>query len=236
MYILSFEPYNDRLCKLRIKGKFNNLSIISAHAPAEEKPDEEIEKFYEYLQTVHNKIPKHDIVIMLGDLNAKIGKEDVYKNVAGKHTLHETRNGNREWICEYAIANGMKISTYYQHKRIHKGTWISPDGNTLNQIDHVIIDAKDKGVIEDVRTMRVLNCDSDNFFVKNIIKQKLIRTQISVANPRKWNQNNLQNPAKPKQYRTCLYNKLTRKEVQQDIEEEWTHVKKAIIESANEII
>jgi hypothetical protein len=48
--ILSSEPYNERLCKLRIKGKFNNLSIISAHAPTEEKTDEEKENFYEDLQ------------------------------------------------------------------------------------------------------------------------------------------------------------------------------------------
>ena len=76
--ILSFEPYNERLCKLRIKGRFNNLITINAHAPTEEKTDEEKEKFYEDLQTIHNKIPKHDIVIILGDMNAKIGKEDVY--------------------------------------------------------------------------------------------------------------------------------------------------------------
>ena len=89
----------------------------------------------------------------MGDLNAKIGKKDIYQDVAGKHTLHEISNRNGEWVCEYAIANNTKkISTYYQHKRIHKGTWISPDGNTLNQIDHVIIDASKKGVAEDVRT------------------------------------------------------------------------------------
>jgi hypothetical protein len=72
--------------------------------------------------------------------------------------------------------------------------------------------------------------------VKTKIRQKLVRTQINVAKQTKWNQNNLQNPAKLKQYRICLYNKLIRKEVQQDIEEKWTHIKKAIIESANEII
>ena len=100
----------------------------------------------------------------MGDLNAEIGMENVYQNFAGKHTLHEISNRNREWVCEYAIANNMKIvSTYYQPKIIHKGTWISPDGNTLNQIDHVIIDANKKGVVEDVRTMRGLNCDSDHF-------------------------------------------------------------------------
>jgi endonuclease/exonuclease/phosphatase family metal-dependent hydrolase len=165
------------LCKLRIKGKFNKLSIISVHARTEEKPDEEKEKFYEDLQMIHNKIPKPDIVIILEDLNAKIGKECVYQNVASKHALHEISNRNGEWVCEYAIANNMKIiSAYYQPKRIHKGIWMSPDGNTLNHIDHVIVDAKTKFVVEDVRTMRGLNCDSDHFLVKTVIKQKLVRT------------------------------------------------------------
>jgi exonuclease III len=111
--VLSFKPYNERLCKVRLKGKFNNLSIICTHAPTEEKPDEEKEKFYEDLQTAHNKIPKHDIVIILGDLNAKIGKEDVYQNTVGKHTLHEVTNRNGEWVCKYAIANNMKIISTY---------------------------------------------------------------------------------------------------------------------------
>jgi len=93
------------------------------------------------------------------------------KNVAGKQTLHDITNRNGEWVCEYAIANNMKIiSTYYQHKRIHKGTWISPFGNTLNQIHHVIIDANKKGVVEDVRTMRGLNCVSNHFLAKTIMK------------------------------------------------------------------
>jgi hypothetical protein len=127
------------------------------------------------------------------------------------------------------------ISTYYQHKRIHKGMWTSLDGNTLNQIDHVLIDAQKKDVAEDVRTMRGLNCDSDHFLVKTIIRQRLIRTPIKLVKQVKWNQHNLQDPARLKQYRTCLYNKLNSKE-EQSIEEEWTHIKKAATESATEVI
>jgi hypothetical protein len=49
------------------------------------------------LQRVPNKIPKHDIIRIKGDLNAKIVKKDVYQDVvAGRHTLRETRNGNGE--------------------------------------------------------------------------------------------------------------------------------------------
>jgi hypothetical protein len=112
-----------------------------------------------------------------------------------------------------------KISTYYQYKRIHKGTRISPDGNTLNQIGNVIID-----VVEDVRTMRGLISDSDHFLVKTMIKQKLIRTQTKIAKQAKWDQNNLQDPAKLKQFRSCLHKKLKRKE--QSTEEEWTLLKR----------
>jgi endonuclease/exonuclease/phosphatase family metal-dependent hydrolase len=115
--VLSFEPYNERLCKLRLKGNFNNLSIISVHAPTEEKSDEEKEKFYEDLQIVHNKIPKHYTVIILGDLNAEVRKEEVNQNAVGKHRFHETSNRNGEWVCEYAIANNRRvISIYYKQK------------------------------------------------------------------------------------------------------------------------
>jgi hypothetical protein len=72
--------------------------------------------------------------------------------------------------------------------------------------------------------------------VKTIIKQKLIRIQNNAVKEKKWNQSNFQNPAKLNQYRSCLYNKLIGKEVQQDIEEEWKNIKETIIESANEVI
>ena len=77
---------------------------------------------------------------------------------------------------------------------------------------HVIIDANKIGVVEDVRTMRGLNCDSDHFLVKTTIKQKLIGTQMKTIKQTKWNQSNLQDPAMLKQYRTCLHNRLVGKE------------------------
>jgi len=35
--ILRFEPVNERLCWIRVRGKFRNYSIINAHAPTEDK-------------------------------------------------------------------------------------------------------------------------------------------------------------------------------------------------------
>ena len=53
------------------------------------KIDEDKEHFYEDLRTVVDKIPKSDTVIILGALNANLGKEGVYSNDTGKHTLRE---------------------------------------------------------------------------------------------------------------------------------------------------
>ena len=79
-------------------------------------------------------------------------------------------------------------------------------------------------MVEDIRTIQGLNCDSGHFLVKTIIQQKLIRTQIKATMQVKWNQCNLRDPAKLKQYRTYLHNKLIAKEAQQDIKGEWTHI------------
>jgi exonuclease III len=57
--ILHFEPANDRLCWNRVRGKFRNYSIINAHAPTEDKDDEE-DKFYLELETVYSQCPRHD--------------------------------------------------------------------------------------------------------------------------------------------------------------------------------
>ena len=84
--------------------------------------------------------------------------------------------------------------------------------------------------------MHGVNCDSGHFLVKTIIKQKLIRTQIAHIKQTKWNQNNLHDPIKLKQYRKCLHTKLNKKEIQHNTEEEWIHIKQTILELAKEVI
>ena len=74
-----FEATNERLCTIRIKSKYNNLTLISMYAPMEDKKEAEKEKFYDDLQTIIERTSKNDTVIGLGDANAKLGKEDVYR-------------------------------------------------------------------------------------------------------------------------------------------------------------
>jgi exonuclease III len=56
--ILGFEPINERMCKLRIKGKFYNMTIIRVYAPTEDENKrnaEDIERFHNKLSDVCDK-------------------------------------------------------------------------------------------------------------------------------------------------------------------------------------
>ena len=103
--IINFELHNERLCKLRIKGKYNNITLINAYAPTEDKTEETKEQFYDDLQSIVDKVPKSDLIIILGDVNAKLGKELAYQKITGKHTLQEETNRNGELLCDFAAAN-----------------------------------------------------------------------------------------------------------------------------------
>jgi hypothetical protein len=106
------------LCKLRIKGKYDNLSLICVHAPTEHSNNTVKEQLFEDVQRIQDSIPKHDATVLLGDTNAKISLEDAYSSVTGKYSLHKESNGNSELICEYAAANNLCImSTKFNHKK-----------------------------------------------------------------------------------------------------------------------
>lgn len=135
--IINFDPINERLCVLRIRGKVCNTSIICAHAPTEDKDDSEKSRFYIRLELVYDALPKTDIKILLGDFNAKIGREEHYYQTIGNNSLHETSNDNGMRVIDFATTRNLVCrSTWFPRKNIHKATWISPDGSTRNQIDH----------------------------------------------------------------------------------------------------
>jgi hypothetical protein len=150
--VIDFQLVKWRLCKLRIKGRFHNYSIICIHAPTEEKSEDEKNSFYDLFEKEY-KCPKSDIKLILGDFNAKIGQENTLMGIIGQRRLHKDSNDNGMRVIGYAASRNMVIgSTMFSHKEIHKATWKSPDGRTFNQIDYVLIDARHRSNLIDVRS------------------------------------------------------------------------------------
>jgi len=157
--IMDFQAVNERLCKLRIRGKFSNITVLNIHAPTEDKPADEKETFYGEVEKLLISVPKHDVRMVLGDFNAQVGKERVYHRTVGPDGVHDVSNDNGMRMARFAASNGLFVeSTFYPHKKIHKETRTSADGKTPIKLITLLS-------ISDVRTFRGAHIERDHFLV-----------------------------------------------------------------------
>jgi hypothetical protein len=71
-------------------------------------------------------------------------------------------------------------STNVPHRNIHKYTWTSLDGQTHNQIDHILIERRGHLSILDVRSFRGAECDTDHYLVVAKVRERLaVRKQAA---------------------------------------------------------
>ena len=130
--------------------------------------------FYQHLQTVIQKLPKRNIQVVMGDMNAKIGKDnDNWKGTMGKEGLGKM-NENGLLFADFCTLNELIIGgTLFPHKPTHKATWISPDLQTEDQIDHITITKKWRRVLLDVRVKRGADINSDHHLLVGEFRMKL---------------------------------------------------------------
>jgi endonuclease/exonuclease/phosphatase family metal-dependent hydrolase len=101
---------------------------------------------------------------LLGDFNAKVGKEHVFKPTIGSESSHEISSDNGVRVVNFATSINLIVKTTTSpHRNIHEYTWTSPDGNTHNQIDHILIDRRRHSSVLDVRLFRAADCDTDHY-------------------------------------------------------------------------
>ena len=241
--VIGFKPENERLCSLRVRGKMFNITFINAHAPTEDTEDQVKESFYETLEKIYEEAPRHDIKIVIGDFNAKIGKEKVFMPTIGKESLHDESNDNGMRLIDFALGKGMSVSsTKFQHKNIHKATWNSPDGVTHNQIDHVLIDRRHGSDILDVRSYRGADADSDHLLVRVKYKQRIsiIQNCHNQREKRYDYQRLSKDPLTAKAYQTEVETQLETFQEEgnkeNNINEQWNRIKNAMKGSAEKVV
>ena len=70
--VLGCNLKNDRMISVRFQGKPLNITVIQVYAPTSNAEEAEIEWFYEDLQDLLELTPKKDVLIIIGDWNAKV--------------------------------------------------------------------------------------------------------------------------------------------------------------------
>jgi hypothetical protein len=94
--------------------------VLNVHAPTEDKTDDLKGSSYEELERVFHKFPKYHMKILLGDFNAKVGKEDICKPTIGNESFNEISNDNGGRLVNFSTPKNLKVkSTMFPHRNIH---------------------------------------------------------------------------------------------------------------------
>lgn len=111
---------------------------------------------------------------MLGDFNAQIGKERIYRKVVGNYPAHKRTNKNGIRLLNLCKAFSLTLmSTHFKKLPRKQKTWISPNRYLGEfQIDHVAISSKNQKEILNVKVRKSFNVETDHYLTK--IKTKLI--------------------------------------------------------------
>ena len=172
--LIDWTPVSERIIQARYHSQHIKLTVVHVYAPTEDAEEEVKNKFYRRLQGVLDTRNKHDMLIVTGDMNAKVGDDNEgYERVMGRHGLGKC-NENGERLREMCDLNELVITgTRFPHKDIHKATWVSPVGRTRNQIDHVLINKRFRNSVNDTRVYRAADIGSDHYLVCTTIKLRL---------------------------------------------------------------
>ena len=119
------------------QGKPFNITVIQVYAPTTNAKEAEVECFYEDLQDLLELTLRKDVLFIIGDWNAKVGRQET-PGVTGKFG-HGVQNeaGQRLTVLLRECTGHSKPNTLFQqHKRDY--TWTSPDGQHPNHIAYIL--------------------------------------------------------------------------------------------------
>lgn len=165
-HVSNFVPVNERIMLLQLNAKPVNTNIIQVYAPTSDHSDEEVEEFYSQIEDLIKKLPKHELLILMGDFNAKVGKGKEGKHI-GPCGLG-VRNARGETLSMFASEHDLVImNTFYKLPDRRLYTWKSPrdDGEISiirNQIDYILVNQRYRNSFTSVKTYPGADIQSDH--------------------------------------------------------------------------
>ena len=139
--VMGCRPLSTRFVVIRLRASPFNNTIIQAYAPTSDYDGDAVEDFYDHLQEILDQSPKKDILVVLGDWNAKVG-EDAFKNWKGTcgRCCNPETNERGLRLLEFACYNDLVLANALsKHKASRRWTWHSPNGGYHNQIDYIMV-------------------------------------------------------------------------------------------------
>ena len=177
-------PVSDRIMTMRIPlTKDRNSIIVSAYTLTMVNPEENKETFYSQLKGTLRNIPSTDKLLLIGDFNARTGREnDKWSSALGKYGIGKC-NSNDELLLALCTEFDLIVTNImFKQKDAHKTTWTHSRSRHRHMIDFIITRCRDKMDICSTRTMRGAKMGTDHQMLRSMvifsIRKNTIRKEL----------------------------------------------------------
>ena len=161
----------ERIITLRLNTCNGPTTLISAYAPTLTSPEEPKDEFYDRLASIIKEIPNKEQLLILGDLNARVGSDnESWPSALGKFGVGKM-NANGQRLLELCTYHNLCVANSFFHtKPQHKVSWRHPRSGHWHQLDLVLTRRANLNAIHHVRTYHSADCDTDHSLVVSKIR------------------------------------------------------------------
>lgn len=237
--LIAWTPITDRLLSARLSHHRGHVTIIAAYAPTEVSTDTEKDDFYTALEAVILSTPPHDQLLVAGDLNAVTGLDrSGFEKVIGPFGSG-VPNDNTARLLTLCAATGLSVvGSWFRRSDIKRWSWISNDGVTRKEIDHIL--TRNHSDFISYRVFRGAECpaNTDHRLIMARLKINLIPARKPVNVGRKLDTERLTEDIKlQKEFAVKVQNRFDAlTNLPDDVEQSWLTVRNNIMETASLVI
>ncbi|XP_022804723.1 uncharacterized protein LOC111341943 [Stylophora pistillata] len=194
---------------LRLKLKSNQQATgISAYAPTLQAEPEDNEIFYSIFDSVLTQILSNHKIILLGDVNARVGRDhSVWENVIRKEGVGNANSNGIQLLTKCAEHQLVITNTLFRQKNRNKTSWTHPRSHHWHMIDYVIVRCCDIKYVLITKTMTSSDeCWTDHRLVRSSVSFFIrIKQRMTPKRQRpKYNLGKLDHPEKQAEFQSKL--------------------------------
>jgi exonuclease III len=220
---------NSRMMIIRIRlSRARSATFISVYAPTMSHSDEEKDNFYDQLLDVIKSTPPSDYLFLLGDFNARVGKDaETWKKILGPFGIGSMNDNGGRLLTMCAALELSITNTWFNLGRTPVATWTHPRSRHGHLIDYVIVRQRDHSDVLITKVMRGADCNTDHALVRTKVRVAL--GKLPRRGPRGKSVNfdikNLKNQKIVSKFREALTQKLMDNQVPTTPESQWCRIK-----------
>ncbi|XP_076058586.1 uncharacterized protein LOC143035604 [Oratosquilla oratoria] len=239
---LAPKAISERLITVRIPiTRGRHITLISDYAPTLTSPDEDKAAFYTQLDHTIQRVPTNDKLVVMGDFNARVGKDHrLWEGIIGHHGIGNC-NANGELLLGLCAEHQLIVTnTMFRLPNRQKTTWRHPRSKHWHILDYILTRARDRRDVRITRTMPGADdCWTDHRLVISRLTMTTLRPPRRAPNSalhRRFDCSRLRNPQLAQNFREACERHLVEPVDQANVEHHWATLRDAMTRATEEII